>query len=83
MKHYYLTREFNGYPIGTEIHVHDWSDTSVKISIHGTIEQISTDTFKYITEHIINNYWTDPIGDNRRDGYSEFNIIKGDGTIEH
>lgn len=36
--HYYLTREFNGNPIGTEIRVHNWNKTSVQISIHGKYE---------------------------------------------
>lgn len=72
--HYYLTREFNGNPIGTEIRVHNWNETSVQISIHGKYEWINTNTFKHITEYVVSDYWTNPIGDNRRDGYSEFSV---------
>jgi hypothetical protein len=72
--HYYLTREFNGNPIGTEIRVHNWNETSVQISIHGKYEWINANTFKHITEYVVSDYWTNPIGDNRRDGYSEFSV---------
>lgn len=73
---YYLTREFNGYRVGAQIRVHDWNDTSVQISINGSLEWISADVFKSITEHVENDYWTGD-GDNRRDNYSEFNFRKG------
>lgn len=70
--YYYLTREFNNHPVGTQIRVHDWNDTSVQISVKGNLEWISTDTFKHITEYAPNDYWSGP-SDNRKDGYSEFN----------
>lgn len=75
---YYITREFGGCPVGTQIRVHDWNDTSVQISIKGNLEWISVDTFKHITEHAPSNYWSGP-PDNRKDGFSEINIIKGKG----
>lgn len=74
---YYLTREFNGYPVGTQIQVHDWNDMSVQISIKGTLEWISADTFKHITEYAPSNYWFG-LPDNRKDGFSEINIVNGD-----
>lgn len=81
MEIWYLTREFNGCPVGTQIRVYERNDTSVQISINGELEWISLDTFKHITEHVPINYWFGP-SDNRKDGFNEFDW-KGDNHYEN